>query len=418
MEVIDPELVGCSAVTAQARLTLSTLPTSDLPDVTQSPKKRKLSSTPPFLVHQSMSMEALMEEADARGLSSQALPRLPRLKADLLTSLGPGSLRIAMSAEWKSVLALRDKVHLEAAARSEKAGCLSEKAVALLEKKELDRKAHESVVELLRIDKERRGTEVVKFREREAVSQKCLHVIDCKAAHGCKLAPVEGMMRKGVKGVVSCAICRDEAMDGYYCDSCDFDVCGMCFQSQTVKREETELEDDVGGGADKAAAAALDERSKGRKTPKGADIVPMAKEKPGKDAWLDTKVWSEVARKLSAEAKNVKEAFPASFTVWSSAGYGNDGCHSANRSPKKEFDSWWASKTEANDRATYLFYWQNPWGVDPREFGDKRLDSTETQEMILLTVTSPELETWTVGVAESASLPLRPAEQSCRDAPT
>lgn len=418
MEVTDSELIACSAVTAQTRLTLSTLvlPTSDLPDVTQSPKKRKLCSPPHFLVHKSMSMQALMEEADARGLLSQALPRLPRLKADLLTSLGPGSLRIAMSAEWKSVLALREKVHLEAAARSEKAGCLSQKAVALLEKKELDRKAHESVVELLRVKKERPGTEIVKLRERGAVSQKCLHIIDCKAAHGCKLAPVEGMMRKGRKGVLSCAICLDEVMGGYHCDSCDFDVCGMCFRSKTVTPEEAGLED-VWARSDKANEAALDERSKEGKTPRRADIVPMANEKPGKDAWSVIEAWSEVVRKPSGEAKNVKKAFPSSFSVWSSVGYGNDGCHSSNPYPEKEFDSWWASKAEANDRGTYLFYWQNPWGVDPREFANKGLNSTE-RGMILLTVTSPELETWTVGVAPSPSLPFRPPEQSCRDAPT
>ena len=55
------------------------------------------------------------------------------------------------------------------------------------------------------------------------------------------------------------------------------------------------------------------------------------------------------------------------YTVWCSDGYGNDGWHSYEGPPDKEFDSTYKTKEDANERARYLFYWKNPWGQQAEE---------------------------------------------------
>ena len=50
----------------------------------------------------------------------------------------------------------------------------------------------------------------------------------------------------------------------------------------------------------------------------------------------------------------------SAFTVWcsfSSAGAAT----SSTRPPKKHFDASYKNLEDANDRARYLFYWNNPW---------------------------------------------------------
>lgn len=52
------------------------------------------------------------------------------------------------------------------------------------------------------------------------------------------------------------------------------------------------------------------------------------------------------------------------FFVWSSEGYDNDGWHSYNGPPRKEFDSSWRTIEEANARVEYLFFIKNPWVIN------------------------------------------------------
>lgn len=53
------------------------------------------------------------------------------------------------------------------------------------------------------------------------------------------------------------------------------------------------------------------------------------------------------------------------FIVWCSDGYDYDGYHSYHGKPDKSFNSIWNSKSEANERAEYLFFWKNAWGIGP-----------------------------------------------------
>ena len=115
------------------------------------------------------------------------------------------------------------------------------------------------------------------------------------------------------------------------------------------------------------------------------------------------------------------------FTVWCSDGYGNDGWHSYEGAPDKEFDTTYATKKEANDRARYLFQWKNPWGLGAEEFDDSLICSDKSTKtglaickefrhyghevtnmshldgMVTYTVTPADSTTWTVSVVPDAA---------------
>lgn len=316
MEVIHLEDFASSAADPSARSTPTPPPKPVLPTPTPPTKKRKLSAPPPSLVHKSMTLAALREEADARGLSAQAVPRL---KADTLSWLGPGSQRIAMSAEWGAVLALREKVRGEASAVSEKAA--------------VEREARERAAQIRQIEKGlREEAEMEKMREREIEGQKVLHVFDCKAAHECKLAKADGMVNKGRRRVGTCDICRGQAGSGYACEACNFDVCGKCFELNNMTPEERRVED-------ARVQAALNERVEREREEARLYEEKLAEEEAIENARFDIEQFSQAVRELDGDAKDMKKAPGASFTVWKSAGYGNDGWHSYNPPPEKEFDS-------------------------------------------------------------------------------
>jgi hypothetical protein len=92
------------------------------------------------------------------------------------------------------------------------------------------------------------------------------------------------------------------------------------------------------------------------------------------------------------------------FTVWCSDGYDNDGWHSYQGEPTKEFDSSWNTKKEANDRAEYLFFWKNSWGLDPQEVNDDdgEPEPTERDGMMKWTVAPADSTRWTVGVVPAS----------------
>jgi len=93
------------------------------------------------------------------------------------------------------------------------------------------------------------------------------------------------------------------------------------------------------------------------------------------------------------------------FTVWCSDGYGNDGWHSYEGSPTKEFDTTYATKKEANERARYLFQWKNPWGLGAEEFEQHayEIDKSTKEGMVTYVVTPDDSTTWSVGVVPDAA---------------
>ena len=123
-------------------------------------------------------------------------------------------------------------------------------------------------------------------------------------------------------------------------------------------------------------------------------------------------------------AKNKSSTSTLKYTVWCSDGYDRDGWHSYGGPPSKEFDTSWPTKQEANERAEYLFFWKNVWGLDPDEISDDYTHSdvgvlpTENDGMNKWTVCPADSSRWTVGVVPTqAYLHLENASQRrhCND---
>ncbi len=96
------------------------------------------------------------------------------------------------------------------------------------------------------------------------------------------------------------------------------------------------------------------------------------------------------------------------FTVWRSVGYGNDGFHSYYGPPEKMFDSSWKSVKDANERAKYLFYHDNPWGLDASEILDDQTGRYDIEEKyadkcLCLRMSPPDDEIVTVGVVPDSA---------------
>ena len=86
------------------------------------------------------------------------------------------------------------------------------------------------------------------------------------------------------------------------------------------------------------------------------------------------------------------------YVVWKSSGYDNDGWHSYEGPPAKEFDSSFSTKKDANARVEYVFYVQNEWGLDVEEMLEDRMeiDNTTSDDLLHLEICPPDSERWTV----------------------
>ena len=60
------------------------------------------------------------------------------------------------------------------------------------------------------------------------------------------------------------------------------------------------------------------------------------------------------------------------FTVWRAHGFENNGWHRGNPPIDKEFDTSYATVAEANARARFVFYCDNPWGLGASPFSSHR----------------------------------------------
>lgn len=93
------------------------------------------------------------------------------------------------------------------------------------------------------------------------------------------------------------------------------------------------------------------------------------------------------------------------YTVWCSYGNERPTRYGSWIAPAKLFDTTYKSQSEANDRAKYLFFWENPLKVEPDEL-EKRCDAlAETVKKNCKSFdcnVNGGTETWRVGVVPSA----------------
>jgi hypothetical protein len=98
--------------------------------------------------------------------------------------------------------------------------------------------------------------------------------------------------------------------------------------------------------------------------------------------------------------KQKDETKKLEYTVWTSCGYENDGWHSYQGPPDKEFNSSFATLKEANSRVEYVFYYDNPWGQEKEEMHADN-DDIDNKGIRYMECHPDDSERWTVSVVPS-----------------
>lgn len=86
------------------------------------------------------------------------------------------------------------------------------------------------------------------------------------------------------------------------------------------------------------------------------------------------------------------------FTVWCSNGYYPEGWMRYMEKAKKEFDTTWKTKADANMRARYLFIWKNCWGLSTQELLDGEIQESEEEGLKQFYADLRDTDFWTVEV--------------------
>ncbi len=363
----------------------------------------------------SMKVAELKEEALARGIDVKELASMN--KDALLNALVVGSPRITKTDAWDEIVTLRKTF----ADERQKAAQLERQRQK--EAAELERQRREEIYrrqEQQRREEERKSREQrEKARAEEISKQGEFHSLKVpKNVHECKLAFTKDLRLHGSPRSynATCDECGSRYNVEYSCDQCDFDICNKCFKEKTMTPAEKKAEA-------KRKAAEEKERQKAK-----AEWRRQAEEEEAKrrKKWDPKMHFADKIVNPSDKNKDPDGNKSKGFTVWCSDGYGNDGWHSYEGAPAKEFDTTYATKEEANDRARFLFQWKNPWGLGAEEFEDlicsekstktglsipkqfrnyeSEVTNTSTKDgMITYAVTPADSTTWTVSVVPDAA---------------
>jgi hypothetical protein len=333
-------------------------------------------------------MPQLKDEAKARQLE---LKNLPKLKTDLLDRLVEGSIHVHESQQYKTYQALLAKLVTERSALVKES--LQKKHVRLERQEQLakERNARQEQKRL----KEEQQKEAL--RRDEMTKQKSLHVHSFPRVHFHPLAKSSALLSHGNPRHVhgSCDCCYKSGRNDiwffapsagnkkivYSCETCNWDICQDCFNEENKSEAEKE----------QIRRRKADER---RRQEEEAERRQQEEER----RWNAQERFQQ--KILRPPAKQLDPNSSLKYTVWCSDGYDADGWHSYAGEPDKEFDSTWNTKKEANDRAEYLFFWKNSWGLDPNEVDDDEGDPKPTTRdgMMSWSVSPPDSTRWSVGV--------------------
>jgi hypothetical protein len=320
-----------------------------------------------------MLLKDLKAEVTARGIVVKGKVT----KQSLLDVLGLGSICISRTSEYRYVEKLRTLVENEKKlVEDEKQSQFfleQEKrfAVARAEKEKRDKIIHDKVIKL------------------NVCSQK-LHTFVEKMVHSCPLALSKKLVAPQYKEeFVSEWNTNDNPVlvDDYFgsrfsnsccdfcqtsrclwsCEKCNFDVCHVCFEVEKLppgqrKKRRAQLtaeEDDrIMRIKEKKAREWKQQQNEEAKRTKD-EAHCQAKE-------LEKRLGKFLPKHMDLPKVNRKSQ-GSGYTVWSANGGHWDG------PPCKQFDSSWKSLDDAKQRAKYVFYIKNPWGLDALEV-DNELD--------------------------------------------
>eukprot|EP00961_Rhodomonas_salina_P118873 1599900-Rhodomonas_salina.1 len=273
---------------------------------------------------------------------------------------------------------------------------------------------------------QRKREAAVQMRKEEREAQQQLHNTKVpESVHGCLVARTDNMKSSGVSRLetakcdcAGCGRCSGRIM--YTCEKCDFDICQGCYSFKTMPEEERRalLE------KEEAENRKRREEERQRRAKEFSELKEkwaeyrrrkresqrQKDEQKAKDAEPLFKkrnlVLTAAARAPPAANQDSKKMKP--FVVWSCEG------ETYERFPSKEFDSSFESLRDANSRALFLFYANNPWGlaVEEMQRGDHPIDEKFVDGALKLHTQPDDSGMWTVGVvpkAASAHMQIRDA---------
>jgi hypothetical protein len=346
-----------------------------------------------------MTVAQLKEEAKARSMDPKTTPKI---KSDLLNVLVEGSICVHESPEFKAYQGLLKRVEKESVALREEMFAKNRAAEQRKEAMRAERYARE--------EREREEAERKKAEERlaEMVRQKSLHIHSFPKVYDLPLAKTSDLSIYGNprSNTATCDLCEPQTSHysffpfrsstrpntaHYTCESRDWDICEQCFQEENKNQAEKDR--------------IKMEREEAREEQRRKEIEEEEKEEEERRNRYDAEVrFSSSIRKVTGEHLNAHlnpESYGLKYAVWCSDGYDNDGWHSYEGEPPKEFDSVWETKEDANKRAEYLFYWKSPWGLEAEEIYSDAWESTAKGDLKGWTVRPADSSRWTVGVVPS-----------------
>jgi hypothetical protein len=360
-------------------------PMSSVPSSVSAVKDTSMEKLP--RISNKLSMSELQEEAICRGYTKK---ELPKNKADLLHFLLDGSIHLKETHAWKEVTKIKNQMQAEKDALYQSS--LQQK-LALEQKK----------AEQQRAKMERQQREKEQRRQEEKDRQKKLHTISFPFVHAHLLAKTRDLVLNGIPrvNVSKCSICHSYDDDDflysshemciYTCEECDFDICAACFKEENRSEEEKQK------AAEQERLKRAQENKLWRERQKQLEEEQRELEKEEEFRWDANKQFSKRIIRPPQKNKKPDGNGMTGYTVWCSDGYEPDGWHGYEGEPAKEFDSTWKTATEANERARYLFFWKNSWGLHPNEV-DEPDEETSAEGLKTYTVMPDDSTRWTVSV--------------------
>ena len=355
-------------------------------------------------ISKKLTLAQLKEEAEARGLQNKE--QLPKTKADLLHFMVDGSIHVAESVEYKRYQNLlkrleeeRPQLYQQSLANHEAE--LQKQDQRRHQKADKDRRAREEKAEKDRLAREAERTS-------EISKQKSLHQHSFPRVHAHLLARTCELTMNGNPrfDTSRCDLCGDgggcyfELDRGvvYTCEQCNWDVCANCFEDRNMTPQERREKEE------KERIEQEKRRREQKERQKRMEEEWRQQEAEEELRWDAKKQFAAGIIKPTTTNKTL-DAKGHEYVVWCSDGYGNDGWHSHNDAPDQHFDTCWKTAKEANDRARYLFFWKNSYGIDPDELSDDDGDPEPKfrEGLVTYSVEPADSTRWTVGVVPAAA---------------
>ena len=314
LQAVNAERERKVASAGQEKSSAEESSSSNMPNASSKKRKAKKQGKGDGAVKKLMTVKDMKAESVARGIGVQVVSRTN--KDELQNMLVIGSTCITISDAWSQVLCLREKL------KGERERALEE-----------DVRRREALVLKEREEERKHQANMKEKRAAEIKSQLVHHTHDFPGVHGCKRAATKDLLFNGEPRVNACCDKCDMFAALFTCEKCDFDVCQACFKVMNMTPEEKKAE------AKKQAAAAKREAAEAAKRRRLEEKAEKEAEEKRRKKWdpkrqFKSRIIDPLEKNFSLEGNKTKD-----FTVWCSDGYDNDGWHSYEGPPDKDFDT-------------------------------------------------------------------------------